>query len=336
MRYFSPLIWLLLILACVEGLLEYRARGRGFETLFFGKPAENAGSKDVDLGQAFGPTEAFPFRSQVVPRQRKSNALRLWVASASHAHDSRVPATSIFPSQLGEKLASIGIKCEILNASHPGDSLLENELELRTRGPAWKPDVVLIYQMSTDLVGSTRNKPKQTAAPRGLGGRLVDTIHAFGERTTIYELLKSNVSSRITSASLLDRRLPDGAQERYFDSLNRLVDTSKALGAKPVVCTFCFSHEASQLPDDYKLVLLKTAPNLVPGAWPESIATWNQSLLTQNGFEVIDLAKGTSGHGEYFRDPVHFSLQGHEHIATRLAEYFASSIASSTAQGVRK
>ncbi|MEO1525548.1 MAG: hypothetical protein AAFX06_08925 [Planctomycetota bacterium] len=207
---------------------------------------------------------------------------------------------------------------------------------MASQGPRWNPDVVLIYQMSTDLVASTRGEPFATASPRGLGARAVDAMDAFVEQTTIYELLKSNVSSRINASSVLDRRLPDGAQEKYFESLNRLITTAKTLGARPIVCTFCFSHEPSNLPKDFRLVLLKTAPELAPVAWFDAIGSWNESILNRSDIEVIDVASGTSGQGKYFRDPVHFSVIGHDHIATQLANYFESNVAEVVGSGGRE
>ncbi|MEL6108804.1 MAG: hypothetical protein AAFU85_22580, partial [Planctomycetota bacterium] len=302
-----------------------------------GKPGANLEAKLAETDQTYGPTESFPFRSRIVPAQRSERSLRIWIASASHAHDSRVPANTIFPSQLGEKLESRGIANEILNASLPGNSLSDNEAELALRGPTWKPDVVLIYQMSTDLVGSTRDVPTGApGTPRGLGAQLVDAMDALAERTTIFELLKSNVSSRITAASVLDRQLPDGAEKQYFESLNRLIERARSLGARPIVCTFCFSHAPSRLPGDYQLVLLKTAPTLDPVAWFDSITAWNKTLLSHPDLEVIDVAEGTSGEGEFFRDPVHFSVKGHEHVANRLAEYFELNVAQTAGSGDRE
>ena len=307
----------------VEITLEFRAAGRGFVTHLFGQPSAVNPSADETAASAYGPTTDFPFRSRIVDAQKDNNTIRIWIASSSHAEDIRMAVPDLFPSVLERELDRRGVDCEVLNASRAGMTLEQNATELASLASTWTPDIVIAYQMSNDLsanfyVGDTMNKNTTKAIPQGLP-KLTEQVDRFVEQTTLYELLKSNITARITKERILRSDVEQASENHYFQQLKQLQTTATTSNAKFFVCTFGFSHIQSDLPVDYELVLLKTLPDLKPSAWRNVVHRWNQGIRDRHPVCTLDVGTATAKKPELFRDPVHFSKAGHEWVGQTIA-----------------
>ncbi|EMI56917.1 hypothetical protein [Rhodopirellula sallentina] len=211
-------------------------------------------------------------------------------------------------------------------------TLSTNNHQLAATGAEWKPDIVLVYQASNDLSAMVKNGlraaenewviKESITSPRGLPS-LVGPIQEWIEQCSLYELIKANATARLNGARILDTDVPDAYASQFFSDLHRLESSAEAIDAKFAVCTFAFSHagELNTLPDDYRLILLKTIPDLAPVAWSKCFDRWNHQLRDQKDtFVVLDVAKFARGETELFRDPVHFSELGHQAVGEFLAE----------------
>ncbi len=322
-RLVWPLLWAFAFLALIEVALEYRAAGRGFTTHLFGQQAKATAPVGESEDQVYGPSKAFPFRSRVVDPLKEQSIIRIWLASSSHAEDIRMDARDIFPAVLERELIQRGIDCQVLNASRAGMTLNQNATVLTSLAATWKPDIVIAYQMSNDLIAdfhTDRKLPEGVVKtiPQGLP-RLTDDVDRFVEETTLYELLKSNATARISQARILQRDADRTSEQNYFQQLECLQEAATDAEASFYVCTFGFSHFESDLPADYELVLLKTLPDLLPSAWGQVVHRWNRGIRDRYPNRLLDVAAAIERRPELFRDPVHFSKSGHDVVGQTIA-----------------
>jgi hypothetical protein len=57
----------------------------------------------------------------------------------------------VFPVRIGDLLRDAGTPTDVLNAGRVGTTVEDNTTELRAQAGRWKPDVAVLYQMSTDV-----------------------------------------------------------------------------------------------------------------------------------------------------------------------------------------
>jgi hypothetical protein len=157
----------------------------------------------------------------VLEASKPAGALRIWVAAASHGEDIYLPPDVVFPNVMGRKLQLQGVSAQVLNASRAG-SAIESDLAFLKREFGWRPDAVVLYQLSLDIgllsrrfLGPAKGKfaeggaeeqpPAALASEPSWAGRLY-------RKTTTYELLNAVVTTRIcdpramTSAPKPERR----------------------------------------------------------------------------------------------------------------------------------
>ena len=326
-RNLAPLLWICVFLVGREVSLEYRASLRGYSSLLFqpSTPPVLSGTKQ----EMFGPTASFPFRCAIIPKAKRENTCRIWIASASHAEDSRTPVSKIFPVRLAETLNSRDSSVEILNGSRAGKTIDDNTRDFIENCRSWCPDVAILYQMSLDItklsnldvqsngIEEPNRSNNSVASELPWPTRLV-------ESTTLYELTKTNLSSRLTNQRILPDELSELASARFEGSVMQFINAVRDRGATPVLCTFAISHsKESELPNDYWYGVLRVNPNLSKAGWFATIARFNRLLrriADREDVVLIDVDARTTGHTSYFRDFVHFSEAGHESVAKVIAE----------------
>ncbi len=349
LKYLTVLGFTALFLLVLEGGLEYRAHRRGFGSILFGAAGvrfEGGTQAGEKIPTAFGPTEEFPFRSPIIPPGRSSETTRIWFASASHAEDIAVPVPGVFPNRMGDILEEQGIPVEILNASRAGLSIVGNRRELLEHGEFWAPDYVVFYGLSMDLgdlsslfLGSNGGEEDEEEAEDGAeeGATQEDgsvsgpflRLNKLYERTTVYAQLKSNVTSLVTRERILADTLPTVAKDRFKERVVEFLDTSEELGSTPVLITFTTSHSlagSTPAPRSVDMFILRFNPYLTPRGWLQSIDELNQvikDVADERDVLLFDLATEMVDRPGRFRDPVHFTPEGHRIVAEFLAGEFA-------------
>jgi hypothetical protein len=320
-RHLAVLGWMALFLGALEIAAEVRAYRRGWDTLLFGHggpPASN-----VDLG--LGPTEAFPFRSRIVPVERAPGTLRIWVASASYAMGGNLSADATFPVRMGDLLRARGVTAEVLNAGRVGVTTRDNTQELAADGPRWKPDVVVLYQMSTDVDELSRLLLGKRGLTEASGAEGLDWGSRLIEETTLQPLLKEHVSSRVTLARPLVDTLGAAGERAFEERVRAFVAAVRALGAKPVLCTFATSH-ARTTPGQIPLHVFRFNIRVSRTGWHDTVDAWNRVLAkvaAEENVPLVDVAGALLGRTDAFVDFVHFTAGGHERVAALLADGIA-------------
>jgi hypothetical protein len=328
-RFSAFCLLIALYLGALEVALEIRAHLRGFDTLLIPIAASSQSTQDRERTR-FGPSEGFPFRSPIVPAERPPNTRRYWIASSSHAEDTRQPPERIFPNLLQQDLRARGEAAEVLNASRAGTGIDGNLEQLTQLAPRWQPDVVILYQGSLEinrlstryLAGSDRVEPSSGTSANG--GRPNPVVRLL-ESTTLYSLLKTNVTTRISVARPLAPSLTPEAFHDFEGTLRRFVRGVRTRDTVPVLCTFAAMHDRGDLPDFSENAvssIFRYNPHLSLEGWIDAIERIN-SIIRQVGAEeqvmVVDVDRHVGGRPDLFVDFVHFTAEGHEAVARAIA-----------------
>lgn len=333
LRHLSVIFWIGACLLATELTLEYRAHERGWGTLLLG--GMDAEERAEQTG--FGATDAFPFRSAIVPAERRASVARLWFASSSYAQDTRLPVPLVFPNRTAALLTESGLPTETLNASRNGLVINANRRDLVDYGADWAPDIVLLYQMTNDIdrlgramhqsAGSSAPEENATAEPIQPGaGDIAASIQAVFEESTLYQQIKSNGTARLTAGRQLAKVLDQRADERFEHDLRGFIAAVRELGAEPVLCTFATSHTRAnrdEAPPYIEQFLLRFNLFLSLDAWIDAVERWNGIIVRVGAEEsvlVIDLAAVVAGESQHFRDFSHLERSGHELVARAVAD----------------
>jgi len=329
LRPFRVLLWTAAALLAVELGLESRAVSRGWEGFLLGKHA----GWNTNLDERYGPSAEFPFRSLAIQPERDPTRLRLWLASSSYGEDIQLMADEIFPNQLVDELAAGGLAADMLNASRAGLHVRANSLQLAELGPLWRPDVVLLYQMSNDIDRISELDARAAAGAEpgtpGVGNHASVTglgpIARWTERMTTYHHLKTQITTRLTRARILSDDLGEDGEALYLAWVTEFVEAARNLGAEPVLCTFATSHgtaDLDQLPTPYEQQILSINVELSMQGWVATVERWNAGLkqmARDEGLLLVDVAAEMRGRPGLFRDFWHFTPEGHKRVAGVIA-----------------
>jgi hypothetical protein len=333
LTHLSPLFWLAFFLVAGEVLLEVRASRRGFETLLFSVPSAEANGTTATTSE-FGPTEAFPFRSPVM--DPAADALRIWFGSSSYAGDIAVPTDALFPNVVAEILeASLSRPVRALNRSVAGYSVESNVEQLGSEGPAWRPDVAVLYQLTNDLSQLTDRfavsggADFEVAALASGSGDDRETIGLSGlvqslyENTTLFAQMRGNVTPYLTRQRFLPDEAPPVTDALFRDRVERFVEVSQAVGARPVLMTLAtLSQDATAIPIDLRNWSGRWAAHISAEGYYATVASWNgiiRDVARNRDVQLIDLAEAMRDQPEWFRDFTHFTVEGHRRVAEVIA-----------------
>ena len=335
LKTYRLIFFTLVILLFIEAGLEFRAQHKGWNTILGGL-IEKTSNKGSAGKSDFGPSQDFPFRSLIVPIQKEPGTSRLWIASSSYAQDNYFNASKIFPSLLGIKLNRSGFRVQVFNAAQEGQSIEGNLKVLKEIGAKWKPDYILLYQMNNEInelsqqffanaqsASKVKHDPNEKEAPIK---PKVNWGEKFIEKTTVYQLLKENVTARLSQSRILVDGVGNGLENAYRQRIYDFINTSRSMGAIPILCTFATSQDLrypKEAPESVKNFLLRYNIYLSIPGWYKTIDKFNEDIRQigkEQNVPVIDLSHELSGKPGYFRDFVHFTPEGHEKMAQYLTK----------------
>jgi len=329
LRVYSLVFWMLGFIVLLEAGLEFRAHKRGFQTHMFGRPEARTSSR-APGAIAYGPTESFPFRSRVVPKVQPEGVTRIWIASASYAEDNDIAVQRIFPVLIDSTLLAQGWSVEVLNAARAGHVIRSNRDQLRELHGEWKPDVVLLYQMSLDINELSQLYLGGQQAPTVVvqtdaladNASVRDQVKRFFEKSTLYELVRRNLTNRVLEHRVTGKTASAAMQAEFRRRITGFVEDVRSLGAEPVLSTFAISHtDGSSVTRADRRFLLHNSV-LHPSAWPGTVERWNdmiRELARELDVALIDVDADVSGQPQLFKDIVHFTPGGHRRVAESIS-----------------
>jgi hypothetical protein len=247
-----------------------------------------------------------------------------------------LPAEKVFPVRLEERLRARGLEVQVLNAGRVGVTTRNNVEELERDGGRWQPDVVVLYQISTDVDELSRLLLSKRGLEAASGAEGLDWASRLVEHTTLQPLLKENASSRVTLMRPLTDTLGSEGERAFEERVRAFIRTVRALGARPVLCTFPTSHDRTN-PDPMPLHVFRFNLRLSRRGWHDTVDAWNDVLrrvAREEAVPLVEVAGALLGRTASFVDFVHLAADGHEVVARLLEEPVAAEIARSrTAAG---
>ena len=329
LRHLKVIFWIAAFLIAFELALEVRASRRGWDTLLLG------GGEAAPEDAGFGPTDDFPFRSRVVAMPAlEDDVLCVWTASSSYGADVQLTPGTVFPNLLEDELERLGRPVVTLNASVDGHTIAHNIADLGRDGELWRPEFVVLYQMSNDI-----NVISRGLGAYGLvslaGGEVAGGptgVQRLAEETTAFKNLKSQLTARLTKARVLIEELDDEAEREFEQVVLQFLEAVDELGARPVLCTFATSYVAEnldQLPREYEYNLLRFNVHLSVVGWLDAIERFNrviERIAGERGIPLVDARAALSGRPEFFRDLWHLKPPGHQILAGLIADQIGAQV----------
>lgn len=329
---FKIIIFIAIILTVIEVGLEYRAYHRGWNTPLFGFQEREVLTKTESK---FGPIEGFSFRSPIIKPEKRDKTYRIWLSSSSYGEDVYIPADKIFAYLLGKKVSKYTpYEVQVLNASKAGFTIKNNILDLKENGEKWKPDVVVLYQMSNDITEFSKRfigGINTLADSKEIPDQLLDiqykkSIIKLFENTTLYSNVKSIITPKITKARLLSETNGKDAEKEFRARVNEFIDVASKLGSRVVLCTFSVSYDEKSFanpPGEIVNNLLRFNRYLSYKGWVETVRSYNnilREIAIEKKLGLIDISKMLTGKHKYFRDFIHFTSEGHNLVSTYMVK----------------
>src|SRR5262249_9089931 len=158
---------------------------------------------------------------------------RFWISSSSYAEDRYLPPAMTFPNILERLLTENGVNAVVLNASRAGSDIPANVSDLRRLGEQWKPDYVILYQMSLTIGAITKviltgnraqGDPGFNQPVKGNGP--ISWVNKFVEKTTTYENVKGQIAARIGANRVLSNDIGDRGEQVFSSFLQEFVEAT--------------------------------------------------------------------------------------------------------------
>lgn len=251
-------------------------------------------------------------------------------------------AEEAFPNQLDVLLNEQGHQVEVLNAARAGHGISGNTSALQAMSSTWQADVAVLYQMTLDLnrlaglymsVGKSPEQLRPTEDLAEANAPKDSELAKLAEETTSYQLLKGNLTPRVTQQRLLADELPASAVAEFQRLVNEFIDAAEQSALIPVLCTFATSHDRRQLgsiPSQARASIFRHNTHLTLEGWFSTMESLNEALRAialERGVRLIDVNAELSGSSDLFRDFVHFNVRGHR----AMAEVIAAGVSDLTA-----
>jgi lysophospholipase L1-like esterase len=325
-----------------ESLLEYRHFKLGYKTVIYGQQSkvgqksklvstkssitspltDTSKAEDVDT---YGPTENFPFRSKLISTQ-KNGAIRLWVASASHAEGGSLPAKDLFPNLICQYVHATS-HLEVINGSKAGMTIARNVSMLKEYILSYKPDYAILYQMSMTISEQQRRLTQCAGTASNVINAYLTRLVKFFQSLSIYIHLSDYIGGNIKLAGQLKDGLPSDMDEDFHKQIMLFIETCRQNNVTPILTTFAGSHDRGnihQMHFSIRTNFVKYDNYLSPEGWVNTVSRYNNLLrriASQENVDFIDLEKEMNGKAEYFIDYVHFNKHGHKKVASIIGKW---------------
>jgi hypothetical protein len=334
--FYFYLISILGFLLITESGLEYRHYNRGYTTRIFGNKVENENlSLDDSLADTssikklknqhikYGPTDKFPFKSKLI-HQKQDDAIRIWIASASHAQGGRIPAKDVFPNLICS-FAHLNKTCDVINGSKGGMIVKENIDLLNKHATFYQPDYAVLYQMSMIISGQQKIlNGGEVIEDKSTSTGIInseDLLKIF-QSTSIYGHLSDFIGGYIKLSGPLKNSLPDKMDVDFENRILTFIEACRKINVSPVLVTFAASHDKKNIntmPFSKRTEFVKYGAYLSAEGWVNMVSHYNKLLkqiAIKKDVPLIELDRTLNGQQEFFIDFFHFNSQGHIKVAT--------------------
>jgi lysophospholipase L1-like esterase len=339
------LIWMVLLFVAAEGAVRVRAYSRhGVQgpvaTIY--EPDELLGRRPkpgatISGSQRQLSINRWGFRGADLPKEKPPGSVRIAVLGDSTSFGMEASRDdAVWVAQMVTRLKDAwqadGRHFDAINGAVPGYTLTTSGLQLRERIAPFGPDVVVLYQVGTDLAAHAR---RQFAPPLAEPGTNAQLAKRLQKASLLVNLI------RVNTAAFRAKRVPQERHDQleeaglidYEDRLRDLIDYCRRENWQLVLCTCPRAFGDPTAPTDQHTLAasaLANCPMLSLEGLNNAYERYNDRLrrvAREEDLLLIDLAAIVPRRAEYFVDAVHLNDEGHALVGETIARELARRLA---------
>jgi lysophospholipase L1-like esterase len=227
------------------------------------------------------------------------------------------------------------LRFDTINAGVPGYTLATSAVQLSERVMAFKPDIVLGFQVATDIAGHTR---RQHPAQKQQSATQPTVVRFFQEHVLLVNLIRQNMAAFHSKHVQQNRhdRLDEAGLDQYREHLLHAVSICRENGIVLVLCTCPRAFgDPSAATDQHTLAAsaLANNPTLSLFGLNDAYTRYNEVIreaARQHDLPLVDLDHIVPKRAEYFHDSIHLSDRGHRVVAEATARVVLAAIKGET------
>jgi len=287
----------------------------------------------------------FGFRGPSFSLQKPDGVFRIVILGGSAVFDANAPKGNDWPHLVQRLLEIKGYSnIEVINAGVPGHATFDSLGRLYSQIWLFEPDIVLIYNAWNDFKYFrtltpenpliSQFKPYNSKANpftnyRGRLDRILSLSQFYVKLRNRYFAWKYNVGQegKIPEGEYQSSYSPYGPRQ-YKLNIELIVDTSRNIGAKPLLLTQATLVTPDNTEDDRKKITydyLLLSHNALVNAFEESRQII-RLVAQEKEVELLDLARMLSGRSDLFKDHIHTTEKGSQEIAKAVARFVANQL----------
>jgi len=278
--------------------------------------------------------------------EKPENTIRI-VAFGGSTTQQDAPDSEDYPKLLEERLGDAlpDKNIEVVNVGNVSYTTAHSIILLTLDVISWDPDVVILSHNINDLIAGYipdfapdySNKFSHPAYTKGQtsGEHIMRTLFGWSTLYWIFEhqfvrislpAIKEAIGGKAYTRASYGPEPPAEAQDIFRRNLETFVDIAKSHGIKVVLATQPFEPSIEYWDRTMRFHLIN---DIVVYPLHEELVMHHErfneiirEVARVKGVSLVDNAKDMNGIAEYFRDHVHYTKEGLEHIADNYANYF--------------
>lgn len=276
------------------------------------------------------------FRGREIPKVKPEGTIRIAALGdsttfAMEASSDDATWVAEMERLLNECTASL--RFDTINAGVPGYTLATSTVQLSERVMAFKPDIVVGFQVATDIAGHTR---RQYPAQKQQSSSQPTLTKFVQKHVLLLNLIRQNTAAFHSKHVQQNRRdrLDQAGLDQYREHLRHAVSICRENGIVLILCTCPRAFgDPSAATDQHALAAsaLANNPTLSLLGLNDTYTRYNEVVretARQYDLPLVDLDHIVPKRAEYFHDSIHLSDQGHRLVAEATAQVVMAVIES--------
>jgi lysophospholipase L1-like esterase len=267
------------------------------------------------------------FRGREIPKVKPEGTIRIAAMGDSTTFAMEASADDATWVARMERLLNEhteSLRFDTINAGVPGYTLATSAVQLSERVMAFNPDIVMGFQVATDIAGHTR---RQYPAQQQQSASQPTVTKFVQKHVLLLNLIRQNTVAFHSRNVQQDRhdRLDQAGLDQYREHLREAVSICRENGIILVLCTCPRAFgDPSAATDQHALAAsaLANNPALSLLGLNDAYTRYNEVVretARQYDLPLVDLDHIVPKRAEYFHDSIHLSNRGHQLVAEATA-----------------
>lgn len=332
----STLVWVCVMLLAAEGAVRLRAWYRHGT----GHPVADIYEPDGHLGRRLRPgatlrgrhrsltINRWGFRGRDIPKEKPPGTIRIAAVGNSTTFGMEAGSDdAVWGARMIELLNEHANGCgfDFINGGVPGYTLAASITQLTENISAFDPDVVIVYQVGTDIAAHSRRQFSQPAPPDAFSSP--DVTKFMQRKSLLLNLIRVNTAA--FSAKQLVRRRHDRLDDRgireYARRLTTMIGVGREHGWEMILCTCPRAFGDATAPTDQHTLAasaLSHNSTLSLAGLNDAFARYNEAIrhvANEMDVTLVDLDRLVPKRRAYFADAMHLNDSGHWLVGEAIA-----------------